>query len=263
MRLNEFIFLFKSSLSPENYRMLMTRRKRDTLQFLLMLVSISLLLGTILSFPRLLEFPQSVETALSNFEKFNITGIDVELKEPVVVWGYPKVIVDFTKQPQNHTDSYLTITNSQIIRRVFSPSLFPPRLYDYEAKSISDYSNVLEVIRGIRWLYFVILIMVAPSVLFVLYLIYIAKYMVLSIIMTLIAFLLLVARGKSAKHLHVWRTSIYAMSPLVVMELGLSPVLKLGILPFLVYILLMALSLMRLGGKDADIKEKPADKDDK
>ena len=108
MRLKEFVFLFTKAVNPFEYKVLISRRKRDTLAYFLILLFLCLLTGTALNLPHLLNFPDKLTETMSRFERFNLTGVDIELKEPVVLLGFPRTVLDLTSNRTNMTMSILT-----------------------------------------------------------------------------------------------------------------------------------------------------------
>src|SRR3989344_6488684 len=176
MRINEFFFLFVKSLNPANYPMLLTRKKREAVKYFIMLLFFSTIIWTIVSIPKFRALPDKVETALSKFESFNITGIDIRLMEPVVLLGHPRIVLDFSGNRTSVGDEMLVVTKSEIMWKKFKPNIFGIRLFETEKRQISEYSDVAKDVGMVKGIYWLLFILALPSLLFILFLLILSKY---------------------------------------------------------------------------------------
>jgi hypothetical protein len=246
MRPGEFIFLLFKSLSPANYRMLVTRKKREAVQYLVLLIFFSLMIGFVLSMPKLVNFPDRMEQALMNFEKFNIS-LDVEAMEPFVLMNRPLIVMDFTENRSQIEAEAILITKSDVLWKKFSPSLFEFRLFTTEKKQISEY-NVLEDARRIKGgTYWLLLLFVMPSLFFIVFVFNMLKYLLIISMVTLITFLAL----RKKRLLKIWRAAVYSSSFIIVPQIILSPLIGsifLTVISFLAYIAVFMLAMMVVSG---------------
>jgi hypothetical protein len=259
MRLNEFFFLLVKSLNPGDYKMLITRKKREAMQFFLMLLFFSVILGLIFSIPKFVAIPNNIESILIKFERFNITGIDIKAKEPITLLKFPKTVLDLTGTKTNITDEMIFITNSDIFWKKFQPSLFDWRLFTTEEKPISSYSNVLDNINTIKggayWLLFFLLL---PSIFLGAYLFNFIKYVILIGLVTFIGYAIAKLKRKKVKLFEVLRTAVFASTIMIVPEIVLSPLFNFSIyfslFPLVLYLIMFLLAMLVIEEKNLSFK---------
>lgn len=259
MRFSEFAFLMIRSLNPEDYKALSTRKKRDTISYFLMLLVLSILIGFVFSIPKLLAVPEKIENTLMKFEKFNITGLDIEAKEPIVLLQLPKTVLDLTQNTTNITDEVVLITRSDIYWKKFRPSLFEWRLFETESKHVSEYSDVLQsagkLSGGTYWL---LLIIMLPSMFFAAFLLNFIKFTIIILLTTAIAYAAAKIKRKKTRLFTIWKVAVFSSTIMLLISIGLSPLFNLGpffgLLPLILYLLIFYLAMLVISEKDINIK---------
>ncbi len=260
MRISEFTFLLVKSLNPGDYKMLVTRKKRETMKYFFMLLLFSIIIGFIFSIPKLMAVPSKIDTVFMKFERFNITGIDIEANEPIVLLKYPKTVLDLTENRNNISSEMILITKSDIIWKKFSPSLFQWRLFLTEQKPISEYSDILHNAGRIKGgAYWLLLILLLPSIFLIVLLLNFIKYTLIISIATFIGLLIVKLKGKKAKLFTIWRVAIFSSSIMIMIEIGLSPLFNFSIyfsiFPILLYFLMFYLAMLVISEKEINFKK--------
>jgi hypothetical protein len=259
MRFSEFAFLFVKSLNPGDYRMLVTRKKRDTISYFLTLLFCAIIIGFIFSIPKLMQVPNKIEATFMKFERFNITGIDIAAKEKIVLLEFPKIAVDLSGQETNMSNEYILITKSDIYRKKFKPSLFEWRLFETEEKKVTEYGDVIQdfskISGGTYWLIFLFFL---PSLLLLTYVFDLIKYSLIIGIFTVIAYLIAKIKGKKIKITGVWRAAVYSSTLMIITEVSIFQFfnysLIMAIIPLVIYFTIFLLSMLVLVEKDIQIK---------
>ena len=95
MTIKQFLLLFVQSLNPRAYRSLISRKKRDVAKYFFVLILYCVILSGLTNIPNFVKIPSQVEGTLSKISKLNITGLDVEITEPVTLLDQPKIVIDF------------------------------------------------------------------------------------------------------------------------------------------------------------------------
>ena len=258
MRIKEFIFLFFKSLNPLDYKMLVQRKKRDTFKYFFMLLFFCILLSAFTNLPRLSHMRQNFNTTLSKFERFEITGIDIELREPLILLNSPKIVLDLSENRSDLIDENILITKSNIMWRKFKPSLWDFSLYKTETKPVQEYSDVLESAHSIRGIYWLLFFFLLPSIFLIVFSLNLIKYSLLILMFTLVAYLIMLITKRKIKLLLVWRTAVFTISIMVFLDLVISPLFNLGVLSFISYIFMFSLAMLLTFEKGMKIKNAKA-----
>ena len=188
MDIKQFLLIFVQSLNPKAYKTLSSRKKREVASYFFTLLFYCVLLSGLTNIPNFIEFPHQVEGAVSKITTFNITGLDVEITEPVTLLEHPKIVIDFSKN--NTLDKeYVLITKEEIFFRKFQPKLFKPVVT--EQKPVAELGNVLETVSTINGTYWIVLIILLPSLFFISYLLNMIKYGLLITLVFILSFIIL------------------------------------------------------------------------
>lgn len=231
MRIKQFIFLYIKSFNPTNYKQI----AKKNFDYFLMLLFFTVIFGGIFSIPRLMHYPENIEKSLAKFNRFNITGVDIQMNEPIILLKNPKTVLDLT-QDRDITDETILITKSQIQWRRFGPSLFDLRIFKTEKKPISEYSDVLQNVNKIRGLYWLIFLVLLPSLFFLVYVLNLIKFSLLIFFSSLLAYLILKTRKKRTKFSRILTVAVYSISLMITLEIAISPLFSFGIFPLLIYL---------------------------
>ena len=233
MDIKQFIYLYIKSFNPTNYKEIIRKKNYD---YFLMLIFILVILGGIFSIPRIIHYPENIEESLAKFNRFNITGIDIQTSEPIILLRNPKTVLDLT-QDRELTNETILITKSQIQWKKFRPSLFNMEIFKTEKKPISEYSNVLENANKIKGLYWLIFIVLLPSLFFLVFILNFVKFFVIVILFSLLAYLLLKTRYKRTRFTKILRIAIFSVSLMMTLEIAIAPLFSFGIIPFILFLI--------------------------
>jgi hypothetical protein len=259
MRFSEFAFLFVKSLNPGDYRMLITRKKRDTINYFLTLLFFAILIGFIFSVPKLMQVPDKIQTTLMKFERFNITGVDIEAKEKILLFNFPKIVLDLSGNETQVSDEFLLITKSDVYWKKFRPSLFEWKLFETKEKKVTEYGNVIQdfskISGGTYWLIFMFFL---PSLLLLTYLFDLLKYSVIIAVFTLAGYIISKIKGKKIKITGVWRAAVYSSTLMIITEITVFQLFRysliMAIIPLVIYFIMFLLAMLVLVEKDIQIK---------
>lgn len=234
--------------------MLVTRKKRDTFKYFFMLLFFCIILSGFTNLPKLSHMRQNFNETLSKFERFEITGIDIELREPIVLLNYPKTVLDLSENRSEIVDESVLITKSDIMWRKFKPSLWDFTLYKTETKPVEEYSDVLESANSIRGIYWILFFLLLPSLFLIVFLLNLIKYSLLITLFTLVAYLIMLISKRQVKLLLVWRAAVFGLSIMVFLDVVISPLFNLGVLPLVSYIFMFFLAILLTFEKGMKIK---------
>jgi hypothetical protein len=260
MRINEFLFMFSKALNPGDYKILISRRKRDTMKYLLMLLFFSILIGFIFSIPKIIDVPNKIEVVLQKFESFNITRVDIQTKEPIVLLDFPRTVIDLTGNTTNLTNEIFLITKSDIMWKRIDPNLFDWRFFTTEKKQVGEFSDVIQTFGkingGTYWLLFFFFL---PSLFLFVYVFNLMKYCILIGLITLIGYIVIKIKKKKTNLFGVWRTAVFSSTIMITLDMAISPLFKynfyLNVLPLLLYILMFVLAMLVISEKEIDLKK--------
>lgn len=100
MRIKEVLFLFAKSLNPGDYKILVTRKKRDVVKYFLLIIFYFILISMFLSIPKIIETPNKVKNLLANFDNINVS-FEIKAKEKVILIEFPKIALDLRDENKN------------------------------------------------------------------------------------------------------------------------------------------------------------------
>ena len=240
MTIKQFLLLFFESLNPRAYRSLISRKKRDVAKYFFVLILYCVILSGLTNIPNFVKIPSQVEGTLSKISKLNITGLDVEITEPVTLLDQPKIVIDFS--PNLTIDNeWILITKENVQFKKLQLKLFEP--ISTQEKPIEEYSNVLQSANMINGTYCIILFIMLPSLFFLSYLLNFAKY---SIIVTFVLFLSFIATKilkRKIRFQNLLKSVFFASTIMIFLDIVISPLINLSIVPFLLYLGILSLVL--------------------
>ncbi len=241
MKAKEFLLIFVQSLNPKAYPQLFSRKKREVAKYFFTLLFYCVLLSGLTNLPNFIMFPQQVEGAISKITRFNITGLDVEISEPVVLLDRPKIVIDFSENITME-GKWLLITKSDIYYKKFQPRLFSP--VSTEQKPVAEYSDLLDDITRIGGTYWIILIILLPSLFFMSYFLNFFKYSVIVSLMFMLSYLFtrFILRKKLNLQ-HIIKAVFFSSSVMIFLDIVITPLLNLSVIPFLLYLIILSLVL--------------------
>lgn len=233
MDLKQFLLMFVQSLNPRAYTQLLSRKKREVASFFITLLLYCVLLSGLTNIPNFVNFPKQVEGAVSKISTLNITGLDVEITEPVTLLETPKVVIDFS---ENNTldKEFVLITKNEIFFKKFQPKLF--NLFITEQKPVSELGDVLNTVRSIKGTYWIVLFILLPSLFFISYLLNFTKYSIIITLVFILSFIILKLTKKKLNFQHHLKAAFYSSTIMIFLDIVISPLFNLSVIPFLLYL---------------------------
>ncbi|MFH2020398.1 MAG: DUF1189 family protein [archaeon] len=246
MNFKEFFIVFYQALNPIGYRSLMSRKKREILTYFFMLLFFCVIIGAILSIPSLMSFPKKVEGALSKFSTFNITNVDIDLKEPLILMHSPLIVMDLSENRSYVSDETILITKTDVYIKKLDINFDKLSLFQTEKLPVRDFSDIKENFETVKNTYWLLFLFLLPSILFAIYVLNLTKYLFVIASAWVIVYIIQFIRGKKAKLSHHWRTAVLTSTVMVVLEVALSPIIKLGMLPIIIYFIYYIIAVSNL-----------------
>ncbi len=259
MRFSEFMFLFVKSLNPGDYRMLVTRKKRDTIGYFLALLLFAVIVSFFFSIPKIMQMPDKIDSMVSKFDRFNITGIDAQTNEKIIIAKSPKIVLDLSGNETNVTDEYLLITKSDVYTKKFRPNLFEWKLFETENTKITEYGDVTVSFSKIKGrTYLLLYLLLLPSILLFTYVFNFIKYSLIIGAFTFAGFAIARIKGKKIKITAAWRAAVYSSTLMIMVEATVFQLfsynLLFALLSIAIYFITFLLSMLALVEKDLQIK---------
>jgi len=243
MHPKDFLAMFSSSLNPLSYKELMHRKKREVMVYFLKLLFFCVLVSGIFSIPYLLHFPDKVDDMFSRFTRFNITKVDIEMNAPLTLLNHPKIVLDLRNQGGNATDEYLFITKQDVYVRKFKVSPFAMTFFELQKTPVSEYSDMLQNFDRIRGTYLILLAFLLPSIFFIVYTLYLIKYLLLIVLFWHVGYLICRISKAKIRFSHVMRTAVLSSAIMLLTDVAISPLLDLGMIPLAAYAVMYSVCL--------------------
>lgn len=208
----EFFITYLRSLNPASYLELYTRMHRNMLHYFFSLIFVAVVALLILSLPKILLFPSYLDQQLDKFQKFEVKP-DVVMSAPVVfTYAAPLIIIDTSGSVTTLEGSpaKLLITDKKI--------QFKSMLATIHEADISGYSNIIQHKVAIKKLILYLIIVALPTIIFVLYLLFVVKYLILILIAIVIAYLITKAFRSDILLRSVIRIVFYAATAMITLD---------------------------------------------
>ncbi len=183
-RVLAFLKTVLQSFYPDSYQKLSEKSLRQGMVYFLQIVMLSLAILVVLIIANIASFQLAVNNELAKVDSLNITG-SVNLSEPILFEKQGIVIAN----DMNYTDENLLITNSEIIRKPFLCTLLKPAcLFTGEPvrKNISDFSSLGQDKAQIGSIFKIILLLMAPSLLFIYFVYFFLKTVMIILLLSVI-----------------------------------------------------------------------------
>jgi len=280
-----FIITFFKSLNPDAYQRLSARKVSQGFSYLFSLLLFSLFIAAIIMIPRLSSVSSSVENAFSGFSALSLSA---DVKSPVVfdfgiktrfdpmfrAGSVPAAVVSNSsnstsnlteKKSENKTavpglGSDIVITSGGVYHKPIPCMLWEGACIFYSPenriintggegffdalKYKSEYSKIIGTA----------IILMMPSLLFVLLFIYYVKYAVLMLFMAVLMYIVAIGLKHKISFRKVLSTSIYAGTAMVFLQVINLPLhFLLGILSYLPFALYLVFFSIGIIMQDSDV----------
>ena len=169
----EFFLTYLRSLNPTSYMELYTRMQRNMLHYFFSLIFVAIAALLLLSLPKLILFPSYLDKQLDKFQKLEVKP-EVVMTAPVVFTdSQPLIIIDTsgTITSLENLPAKVLITDKKI--------QFRSSLAGIHEADISGYSDVIQHRMEFKKLILYLIIVALPTILFILYLLFAIKYLIL------------------------------------------------------------------------------------
>ena len=251
----EFIKTIGKSMYPHSLRKLGERKLGEAVSYLLSLVFVSFIIMSIFALPTLIGIGGYVNDQFSKVEELSI-DINFKTTEPIIITERnPQIAIDTTGTIAEVNDTRALVTNEAILYTFFGRTRSINLTQFKDVKANKD-----EVTKNLLWL----LLLILPSVIIGLYVIYLLKYIILILLVTWIVYGICRIFNLKLKFKRLLTMGIYASTIMVILEIiaipfGLSEVwiplrialaVSVSLIPLALYIIMIAISAILTGSKE-------------
>jgi hypothetical protein len=203
-----------AAFSPKKYSSLGMHSVWHGAKYVMIIMLLAFLLMSVISVPMLFRIPGTISSELGKFDTLNFTG-DVEMSAPVMFTETdPQIIIDTTGQITEMTTEKLLITEDFLLYRPYNKIV---------KINISELQDVTGHTKELSNLITFITILIIPSILITSYIVFLIKYIILILLMTLVVFVFSRMIKKDIGIRKSLMTAIYASTPMIIMEVLFIP----------------------------------------
>jgi len=197
------------SINPKDIKNLSEGKIKRSFQHLFFIIFLCFIIMSIVAIPKLAFLSSNIQQQLGNFDNLTI-DIDADMNSPVIFTNQSQQIIIDTTKEWNLTKEKLIITKDFIQYRPFK-----------EVKKISTTSlkNLKEGDQTFSKVLTFLIILALPSILIVSYLMFTLKYILISLITALLAYIITRMYVKKIKLKRVLNIAIYSTSLMIFIEI--------------------------------------------
>ena len=236
MGLKQLFYTIFKSVNPDSYDELNEQSIPYALKYFFFITFISILVMFILFIPIFFSFPAFFDQKTANFEKLDL-NLSFALKEPINLLSDPLIRVG--NPDDNITDARLLITEDSIYYKSFF--LFG------KTKSIPLETNInIKSSETIKSGLMNLLLFLLPSFIFWSIIFFCIYFFVVILFTFLLALLIVWAFRMSISALSLFKTSIYASTIMIALQLIIMPFYRIIFIPVFAYWILMLIIILLL-----------------
>jgi hypothetical protein len=251
MKPKDFFMLITKSVNPSSYKDLASSSVKQTLIYFFGVLSLAFFVTALLYLPVLTDLSFTLNKGLSKFTKINI-DVSVETSEPVYFRSIG-LAVDTTGNITNITKEKVVMTDKHIMLRPASCLLFSPLCFlsRNKVKTISLGSkNLLDYKKDIGSLATTLTVLLIPTIVVSLYLMYLIKYVLMILFVSALTFLVTRLRLYEVQLMKTVKLAAYTITPMILIEvINLRFGFKLYFVPFVIFAVLFTIGIMLVGEK--------------
>jgi len=218
------------SLNPTSYANLRDNPLKFTTKYFFFLLLFSVILLAAVNSYQVFTFPDYVEAQFASFDNLTIS-VDVAQHQPVLLSEQnPLIYIDTTKNATLPNDSRFTISENSINLNTFFKSY---------SLDLTQYKNILSHKQGAAELLTGLIIFLLPSILVVLYLIFMIKSILLILVGFLIALIINSIKKKNSSTKRAFNCAVLALTPCLLVKIivgSFFPLFGIHILIYFAYL---------------------------
>ncbi len=248
----KFLLTILKSLNPDSYPKLIKRSTKEAYSYLIMLVLTCLIISSLTLTPKLIGLPKELE---NSFSKVELLRLNPEIKtRESVNFGLGIVL---NTNAKNISEENLLITSNRVFKKPLI-CMLSRELCAFSKNNVKEFSyeeffnlkerssELIRVITLLAWL-------VAPVILILLFIFYTLKYILITAIVALIAYLITKWIKKEYEFKKLLKLSIYSSTIMVLIDvLGKQyyPAISfITLIPFLIYIAFFTIGIIIISGE--------------
>ncbi|MBN1377222.1 DUF1189 family protein [Candidatus Woesearchaeota archaeon] len=252
MNIKYYFKKITGSFILSKYKKISSGSMMDAIKYFFFVFIVGLVLMCVFSIPFLIRMPSQIGDKMDGFENFNI-DLNITTKEPLTLTKQPLIIID--KNRKNLSTEFGLFTNEKFIYRKYF--FFGKN----EIGGKPDY-NLAEDRGKLIKMGSVLFIILIPSILLVISLFFLTKFLFFIFLFSAIAFFIIHLFKYKLSLKKIIKIAIYSSTPSILLDLMLFPYIKLGLYSLIPFVILFILALFTISEKQFHIKHKPSEKKD-
>lgn len=251
MQIKEFFLLIGKSVTPGTYKDLTSASMKQACLYFMGVVSLAFFITMLLYVPVFADLSYNFNKGLSKFTKLSI-DVSLETSEPISLKNLG-VAIDTTGNLTNISEENVLITGKHIMMRPVNCMLFRPLCFlsKDRVRTVSLGSeNLMEHRKGLISIATTLVILLIPTIIVSLYLMYLIKYVSIILIASALAFLVTRIRLYEVKLLKTIKLAAYTITPMIFIELiNLRFGFNLYFMPLALFAVLFTIGIALIGEK--------------
>lgn len=197
------------SINPKDIKNLSEGKIKKSFHHLFFIIFLCFIIMSIISIPKLSLLSTNIQQQISNFDSLTI-DIDADMNSPLIFTNQSQQIIIDTTKEWNLTKQKLIITKDFIQYRPFRK---------VEKISTSSLKNLKENNETFSKVLTFLIILALPSILIISYIMFTLKYILISLITALLAYIITRMYVKKIKLKRVLNIAIYSTSLMIFIEI--------------------------------------------
>ena len=231
----EFFKNIGYSLNPWKYELFVERLATDLLKQFFMFLGFSIIISLVLFLPAFVALPVTLEEKLDGFDTL-VIDINSSMNEPVSLPEHDPFISIDTTSNESNKDAFVSITGNAIY------------VGDTPRLVWQEYRDLLVKKATIGKVATVMLVLMAPSLLVLVFLYFAAKYLLIITLAALIGFIVARALSMAVAFKQLLKTGLIAATPMILIDAIRIPfALQLYALQYVVFGLFFTLGMFKVG----------------
>jgi hypothetical protein len=211
-RAAEFFLTLAKSLNPFFLKELGERKTKDAFSYFFSVMFILLFVMLIAAIPQMIKFPMYMNEQLFKFSSLSV-NVTAGMNEPIIITqNNPQLIIDTTGNITTLTKGNILITNNSLIYRAF-----------FQKKEINLSGNLLEQKQSVVKVIKLLVILAAPMLYSVLYVVSALKFLLIIFICAGITFIILKIIKNKTGFRHLLRIMLHASTIMMLIDLVCLP----------------------------------------
>lgn len=222
-----------STLNPNIYKGLVLKSYKQTISYLFLIILFFSFFTFLIFIPQIIGFYKNVNSNLDNISILDLE-FNAQTNGEVILLSNPKIVIDSARNSTK--GEYILIGKDKIYKK---------GLFGY--KEYSNKADIVNILKQSKFQIIIISLIILPTIFLFHYLINLIKYFFLIMFFSIIGFLVIKLTNSNIKIKQLINTSIYSLTILLLLKLGLffNQTLKLYI-PIIIYSLWYVLVLILL-----------------